>query len=244
MKNKAAVKLAAEHFRDPVKFARNILRHDTWPMQEAILRAFRDYPRVAVKGCHGSSKTFTIAESVLWWLARWPDAMVVTTGPSWTQVREIVWGEIRKAVARSIFRFPTPTQTELRLANGARAIGLSTDEAVRFQGFHGNHLLVIVDEAPGLRGEIWDAIEGARAGGEVHVVALGNPTTAGGVFYDAFTSNRANWKTFTIDAFATPNLQGFTLEQLRPEPKVRIHLAQPVSRWGSPTIQGSQEIRA
>jgi hypothetical protein len=81
---------------------------------------------------------------------------------------------------------------------------------VRFQGFHGGHLLVIVDEARGLRGEIWEAIEGARAGGEVHVVALGNPTTAGGVFYDAFTNNRANWKTFTIDAFATPNLDGST----------------------------------
>jgi hypothetical protein len=88
---------------------------------------------------------------------------------------------------------------------------------VRFQGFHG-HMLVIVDEAPGLKMEIWDAIEGARSGGIVHVVALGNPTIPGGVFYDAFTSNRQNWHTFTIDAFNTPNLQGFTLEDLRALP--------------------------
>jgi hypothetical protein len=78
--------------------------------------------------------------------------------------------------------------------------------------------MVVVDEAPGLRGDIWEAIEGARAGGDVHVVALGNPTIAGGPFYEAFTTNRANWKTFTIDAFATPNLEGFSLEYLRTLP--------------------------
>jgi len=212
MKSRAALKRAAEHFLDPVQFAHQILRHDTWSAQDDILRAIRDYPRVAVKGCHGSSKTFAIAEAVLWWLARWKNGVVITTGPSWTQVKEIVWGEIRKAAARSIFPYPTPSQTELRLATGAHAIGLSTDEAVRFQGFHGEHLLVIVDEAPGLRADIWEAIEGARAGGDAHVVALGNPTIAGGVFYDAFTSNRAGWKLFTIDAFATPNLEGFSLD--------------------------------
>jgi hypothetical protein len=218
MKSRGPLSAAAEHFRDPVKFARYVLRHETWPVQEAILRAIPDCPRVAVKGCHASSKTFAIAEAVLWWLARWPDGVVVTTGPSWIQVKEIVWREIHKAAARSIFPFPSPHQTELRLATGAYAIGLSTDEAVRFQGFHSAHLLVVVDEAPGLRGEIWEAIEGARAGGDVHVVALGNPTMTGGAFYEAFTTNRANWKTFTIDAFATPNLDGFTLEYLRTLP--------------------------
>jgi hypothetical protein len=219
MKNeRGALSVAAGHFRDPVKFARHILRHETWPVQEEILRAICDCPRVAVKGCHASSKTFAIAEAVLWWLARWPDAVVVTTGPSWTQVKEIVWREIHKAAARSVFPYPSPHQAELRLATGAYAIGLSTDEAVRFQGFHSAHLLVVVDEAPGLRGDIWEAIEGARAGGDVHVVALGNPTMTGGTFYDAFTGNRANWKTFTIDAFATPNLEGFTLDYLRTLP--------------------------
>jgi hypothetical protein len=182
MKKKNDRALAAACFLDPVKFAQKILRHRTWAMQEAILRAIRDSPRVAVKGCHASSKTFTIAELVLWWLARWQDGVVVITGPSWTQVKEIVWAEIHKAAAGSLFPYPPANQTELRLATGAYAIGLATNEAVRFQGFHGEHVLIIVDEAPGLRAEMWEAIEGARAGGEVWVVALGNPTISGGVF--------------------------------------------------------------
>src|SRR5713101_5806961 len=182
MKNKRELAIAADCFRDPVIFARKVLRHETWSTQEAILRAIRDYPRVAVKGCHASSKTFAIAEAVLFWLARWPKAVVVTTGPSWTQVKEIVWGEIHKAAAGSRFPYPPANQTELRLANGSYAIGLSTNEAVRFQGFHGEHVLIIADEAPGLRADMWEAIEGARAGGEVHIVALGNPTIPGASF--------------------------------------------------------------
>jgi phage terminase large subunit len=48
---------------------------------------------------------------------------------------------------------------------------------------------------------------------------LGNPTIAGGPFYDAFVADRAQWKRFTIDAFETPNLKGFTLEMLRSLPR-------------------------
>jgi hypothetical protein len=42
----------------------------------------------------------------------------------------------------------------------------------------------------------------------------GNPTVTGGHYQDAFGRNRAIWKTFTISAFDTPNLQGITIEQL------------------------------
>jgi hypothetical protein len=79
-------------------------------------------------------------------------------------------------------------------------------------------LLVVLDEAPGVRGEIYEAVEGISAGGDVHVLALGNPVNAAGPFYEAFTSDRARWKTFTIDAFDTPNFIGFTLNDLREQP--------------------------
>jgi phage terminase large subunit len=77
----------------------------------------------------------------------------------------------------------------------------------------------VLDEAPGVRDEVYEAVEGIRAGGQVHVLALGNPTVAGGPFYDAFTTNRTSWRTFTINAFDTPNLQGLPLETLRLLPR-------------------------
>jgi len=112
-----------------------------------------------------------------------------------------------------------PTQTELRLGPQNYAIGLSTDDSSRFQGFHSGHVLIVLDEAPGVRAEVYEAVEGIRAGGQVHVLALGNPTVASGPFYEAFSARRATWRTFTINAFDTPNLKGLPLETLRLLPK-------------------------
>ncbi len=200
--------------KDPVRFSRGILGHDPWWMQEAIMRSVAANPRTAVKACHASAKTFTAADIALWWVTRWDDGIVITTAPTWTQVEKLLWGEIRKSRGEARIAYPECSMTELKLGDRNYAIGLSTNEGVRFQGFHGGHILVILDEAPGVKPEIWEAIEGARAGGDVRVLALGNPTIIGGPFYDAFTDHRTGWATFTISAFDTPNLADITLEQL------------------------------
>src|SRR5437879_3384414 len=100
---------------DPVRFARGLLRHDVWSRPAAILRSVAANRRTAVKACHASSKTFTAAEAVLWWIARFPDGIAVTTAPTWTQVERLLWGEIHKGVATSRLAFPPVMQTELRL---------------------------------------------------------------------------------------------------------------------------------
>lgn len=213
----------AEELRDvvlnPERFARGVLQHDVWAVPAAIMHAMeRPRARVAVKACHASSKTFTAADVVLWALARWRKVKIVTTAPTWTQVKDLLWGEIHVAIADALISFPRPNQTDLILTEGMRfAKGLSTNEAVKFQGYHakdGGVVLIVMDEAPGVRSEIWEAIEGIRAGGDVRVLALGNPTIASGPFHEAFTSARASWQTFTIDALDTPNLAGATLEDL------------------------------
>src|SRR5260370_34937825 len=94
-----------------------------------------------------------------------------------------MWGEIKSAVRRSVLcgklRFPMPTQTELRLGPHNYAIGLSTDDSSRFQGFHSGHVLIVLDEAPGVRAEVYEAVEVNRAGGQGRGLALGNPTVPG-----------------------------------------------------------------
>jgi phage terminase large subunit len=207
--------------RDPVHFCRALLRHDLWATQEAILRAVATRSRIAVKACHASGKTYCAAAAALWFVVRHPDGIVVTTAPTWTQVEKLLWGEIHRAVQASRIAFPQLSKTELRIGPGNYALGLSTNEGVRFQGFHG-HVLIIVDEAPGVKAEIWEAIEGIRAGGDVRVLALGNPTIASGPFHDAFTTHRDGWATFTISAFDTPNLHGLSLDELLALPDAEL----------------------
>jgi hypothetical protein len=202
-----------EAVENPRLFARVILRHRVWSRQDEILHSVAKHSRTAVKACHASGKTFTAAEAVLWWITRRQQAVAITTAPTWTQVEHVLWNEIRNAASGARIKYPQPTATELRLGPGRYAMGLSTNEGVRFQGFHGS-VLIVLDEAPGVLPEIWEAIEGIRASGDVRVLALGNPTIASGPFYDAFTSNREGWNLITISAFDTPNLAGLTIEQL------------------------------
>ena len=206
----------------PELFGKLMLGADLWSTQCEILQAISRHRRVAVKACHASGKSFAIAVATLWWIIAHPDGIAVTTAPTWVQVEKVIWGEIRRvrslAQARGQIILPVPNRTELTIAPGNYALGLSTDDSTRFQGFHSGKVLIVLDEAPGVRGEIYEAIEGISAGGDVHVLALGNPVTAGGPFYEAFTSDRGRWQTFTIDAFDTPNLKGLSLEQLRKLP--------------------------
>ena len=54
-----------------------------------------------------------------------------------------------------------PKTPELHiLQNEWYAAGLSTNEPDRFQGFHEEHILVVVDEASGVNEEIFEAIDG------------------------------------------------------------------------------------
>ncbi len=99
----------------------------------------------------------------------------------------------------------TLLQTRLKRDEGHFAMGLSTDEPVRFQGFHAENLLVVLDEACGVPEEIWDAIEGICVGTNNRVLAISNPLAPTGHFYSLFKSPR--WKTFTISALAHPNVR-------------------------------------
>lgn len=165
--------------------------------------------RVAVKSCHGSGKTFTAAEIVLWWT--YTGGITLTTSASFRQVKRQLWGEVLAAHASA--RFPLGghvNETEIKISPQCYAMGMTTDEGVNFQGFHGR-ILIVLDEAPGIGPEIFDAIRGARSGGDVRLLSLGNPIIPSGPFYEAFTSQRSAWTTFSISAFDTPNLVGHTI---------------------------------
>jgi hypothetical protein len=204
---------ARKVLEDPILFTQTLLNQRIWSKQQEIMQSVAKFLRTAVKACHASGKTFIAAAIVLWWITTHREAIAVTTAPTWTQVERLLWGEIHNMVYRSKIAYPRPAATSLQLGPGRYAIGLSTNEGVRFQGFHGN-VLMVLDEAPGILPDIYEAVEGIRAGGDVRLLALGNPVIASGPFYDAFTANREGWNLITISAFDTPNLEGVTLEQL------------------------------
>jgi Terminase large subunit, T4likevirus-type, N-terminal len=201
--------------KDPVLFATHVLGVDLWPREIEILRSLKNNRRTAIKACHAVGKTFTLAVGALWWLARYPEGVVLMTSPTQRQVRTQLWLEIHRLAGAAKVPYPKLNSTELKFRDENNfAIGFSTNQTENFQGYHGKYVLIIADEAPGIESGIWDAIAGTMAGGKVHIVMAGNPTIPSGAFFDAFNKDRALWKCFTIDAFDSPNLKGLNLEQL------------------------------
>ena len=222
--------------RDSVLFSKNILQHKTWSKQDEMLRAFFAYPKVAVKACHASSKTFSAAEGCLYWLARHKDGVVISTAPGDRQVTGLLWREVREALGTCLIDYGVrPTLKGLKISETNYGMGMATrsdstaGRGVRFSGFHGGKILLVIDEAPGVSQDIWDGVQGIKAGGEVHVVALGNPVIPSGPFFDLFHTKRAGWHCITIDAFETPNLLGLTIHDIASmTPKELDHEPSPV----------------
>lgn len=198
---------------NPVAFSRDILGADPWSACEDIMRALaQPHARVAVRACHGSAKTWVAAQLVLWWLST--GGIAITTAAKFTQVKKLLWLEIHKAYGKALLPIGGQlNDTELRIAPDCYALGMSTNDETRFQGWHAPRLLFVLDEAPGIAPGIYRAIKGSRAGGDVRQLVLGNPIPPGGPYQDCFTVQRAGWTTFRVDAFDTPNLEGVALAE-------------------------------
>lgn len=83
--------------------------------------------------------------------------------------------------------------------------GFTAREAEAVAGISGRNLLYILDEASGIKPEIFEAIEGNRAGG-ARVVMFSNPTKTSGEFFDAFHSKERFYSCHTISSEETPNV--------------------------------------
>jgi len=193
--------------REPLFFSRYVLGGEQpWSRQAEILHALRDHPRVAVRSGHGVGKSWTAARAAIWFLYTHPHSIVLTTAPTHRQVRSILWAEIRRQVRTA--RLPLGgrlTETRLVLDDDWFALGLSTDEPERFQGYHAEHLLLIMDEAPGVPEMIYDAARGLLTSRHARVLLIGNPTTSSGPFYEAFRN--PEWRHIRVPCTDCPNVR-------------------------------------
>lgn len=195
--------------RDPAAFMREWLGADLWAKQVEIAEAVRDHRRVAVKSCHASGKSFLSARVVLWFLHAYPDSIVITTAPTANQVENILWREIRRAYAEA--KRPLLGRclnTRYEIAPGWYALGFKAEDTApdRFQGFHAEHALVVIDEAAGVAEAVYDALDAVLTSESARLLLIGNPTNPEGKFYEAFHSARSIYHCITIAARDTPNV--------------------------------------
>lgn len=201
--------------KDPAWWIETVLGVKLWPIQKYIAESVAENPRTSVRSCEGAGKSFSAACIALWFLYNFVPSTVITTAPTFRQVAEILWREIGQRFNGARMEMGGDlTATRLNLADDHFAIGFSTDEPERFQGFHNLNVLMIGDEASGLTERCYQAIENPLATGFARELLIGNPTQPVGTFRDSFMSSL--YRTFHISALDTPNFTAFdvTLEDI------------------------------
>lgn len=186
---------AQENWRsNPLFCSKQFFNSRLWAKQEEVLLAIRDYPRVAVKSGNTVGKSRTAAEIALTFLLSYYPSKVIITAPTFNQVEQILWKEISTLYNKSSIPIGGDLlNTELKLNDEWFALGISTDDVNRMQGFHSPFLLVIIDEALGVAQEIWEAIDGLHP---YRILAIGNPLAPEGEFFKCFSSPL--WHKLTI----------------------------------------------
>ena len=181
---------------------------EPWDRQVEILDAVARHPRVAVRSGHKIGKSTSAAIIALWWWSTRPRAWVVMTSATARQVRDILWKELsrlhRGARVAVGGRVPLDPGTGIKLPDGRGIVGFSTDKPENMAGISGATLLFILDEASGIEEQIFEAVEGNRAGG-AHLVMFSNPTKTSGTFFDAFNTKREFWHTIHVSSVESPN---------------------------------------
>lgn len=192
--------------RDPVWFILTILNVKyLTPQQKAACRSIRDNRRTAVPAGNSVGKTYLAACLVLWFLYCFGNSKVLTTAPTWFQVENLLWREIRTIYRKAaIGRFGEITLTNLNLSTEWFAVGLSTNDPTRFQGIHASRVLIVFDEATGIKNEIWEAAEGVAVGEHDRFLAIGNPTDPTARFKQVCDSEL--WNVMRLSGEEHPNV--------------------------------------
>lgn len=182
-----------------------------------ILEEIAKYDRVAIAACHALGKTWILARVVLWFLYCFPGAKIITTAPTNRQVEMLLWGEIGVAVKNALYNLGGHlTSKKLQIESDWYAMGFSPaktagggDSAEQkgstFQGWHGDYILIVFDEAVGVPPDVWTQVEGLLTSGKiVKFVCIANPTTKNCNFFELFSM--PSWRKIYLSCFDSPNL--------------------------------------
>ncbi len=197
--------------KDPILFLDGVLECWHWSIQDDILTSVFKNQRTSVKSCHGIGKSYISARTVLAFLFAYPDSVVITSAPTFRQVENVIWREIRQAVANS--KLPLGwniLKVKMEIDEKRYALWLSSDKEDNFQGFHAEHLLVVIDEAWWVKESTLKVVEALMTSKWTHLLYIWNPTQASGWFYDSHKSEL--YHKISVSAFDSPN---FTYNELK-----------------------------
>ena len=185
-------KLTAELLEDPVKFQRLCWPEMTlYDKQVEILRSLQTNYETLVPAGNELGKDFVAGFAALWFFVSRSPCRVITSSSGQTQLKSVLWGEIRRFIQTS--RYPLPIQYNDMLirqiidGNVEPRSYLAGIVTVTVENMQGHHLerdgkdrtLAIFDEASGIDSAYYNATDTWAH----RKLVIGNPLPCTNFFY-------------------------------------------------------------
>lgn len=192
------------YYDNPSAFLEDMLNMKCDDWQDEVASDVANYPKVAVKSGQGVGKTALEAGLIIWFITCRPYSKVIATAPTMQQLYDVLWSEIAKWLNSSkVKNLLTWTKTKVYMVGDSErwfATAKTATKPENMQGFHEDHMLIVVDEASGVADPIMEAILGTLTGADNKLLLMGNPNRIEGVFFDAFNKDRDKFKTHTVSS--------------------------------------------
>jgi hypothetical protein len=197
-------------------FAREVLRVDLDPEQQAILDSVQMNPLTSVVSGTSRGKDFVSAVAAVCFMYLTPvwdehgemveNTKVVMTAPTGRQVNDIMFAEVSRIFRKARCLPGRLTGNDIRtefdewFLTGFKADSHTTEA---WTGMHAANILFVVTEASGIPQAIWDAIEGNLQGNSRLLIVFNANVPFG---YAAQSQKSARWAKFRLNSLNAPNV--------------------------------------
>lgn len=208
---------------DPALAAKDQLGIDLDPWQKDVITAlFRgEKKRVSVRAGHGTGKTFVAAVITHVFLNTYPGSRVLITGPTSRQTRLQVWGYMNQVWQTNFLRDKIEWLKTKMYIKGYEeswfAAWVTSKNHKNAEGFHGENLLWIIEEAKAVQDAVFEGVQGALSQVNNFIYISSTCSAPVGYFYETHTSRTDQWDTFHIPSWKSPRVSPEKIEAWRRE---------------------------
>lgn len=217
--NPTIISRLKEWRNSPLLFVTECIGATPSTQQAEALVKFKDCKRMSIRSGHGTGKDAFASWIALWFETTRTFPKTICLAPTARQLNDYLWGEMSKWLRQSLLADEFVIQRAKIFHKDhsrewwIRAISASTkgekDQQAAIAGFHGNHALIIVDEASGVRDDIFIPLLGVMTQEDNRILLIGNPTQNKGFFHETQFEPRIakQWERLHWDSRKSSNVK-------------------------------------
>jgi hypothetical protein len=229
-----------QYANNPVGFCKDVLGETLTDDVISMMESVRDNIVTVAVSSNATGKSHGAARVAVWFYQCHEDCKVFTAAaPPFSNLKNILWGEIGSIIAKHQDMFSAQTVTSLDIRRGPEdfitgvsipSAGTAKEREAKFSGKHQKHMLFVLDEGDAIPDDVYSGIESCMSGGHVRLLIMLNPRQAAGAVFRMQRDNTAN--VVHLSALRHPNV--VTGQDVIPGAVTRETTVRRINEWTRP----------